>query len=142
MENASKALLIAGAILIAILLIGIGMMVFGNISGVTSGATKKMDAMAIQIFNDPFSQYAGTNVTGSNVKALINMINANNKINTADGGHTIYYVDTINDGTELTSGTSNKSVNEYTTTKRYTVTFGTDKNGFYNQVSIKITSTT
>lgn len=78
MENASKALLIAGAILIAILLIGIGMMVFGNISGITGQSSQQMDAMEIQMFNSKFVQYEGENVSGSNVKALINNINANN----------------------------------------------------------------
>ena len=38
MENASKALLIAGAILICILLIGVGMMVFNGAQNSIGGA--------------------------------------------------------------------------------------------------------
>ena len=78
MENASKALLIAGAILIAILLIGIGMMVFNSITGVTGQVGQQADAMEIQMFNSKFEKYEGTRVSGSNVKALVRDINANN----------------------------------------------------------------
>ncbi len=40
MENASKALIIAGAILIAILLISVGILILNSISGVTDSAKK------------------------------------------------------------------------------------------------------
>lgn len=78
MENASKALLIAGAILIAILLIGIAMMVFGNINGLTGMAGQQVDQMDMQAFNSRFKQYEGDYVSGSNVKALIENIKSNN----------------------------------------------------------------
>ena len=84
MENASKALLIAGAILIAILLIGIGMLVFNGIGGITDQSQQQVDAMEIQMFNSRFTQYEGKNVSGSNVKALINAVNANNKTYAGD----------------------------------------------------------
>ncbi len=124
MENASKALIIAGAILISILLIGIGMMVFGNISGITGGAQQEMDSMQIQMFNDKFSHYEGTNVSGSNVKSLINVINSNNA-STTDESRKI----TFNTG-------SVSAVKDVQTNARYTVTFTPNNSGFYTKVSI------
>ena len=40
MENASKALIIAGAILLAIAIIGIGMFVYNNVSGTIRDAAE------------------------------------------------------------------------------------------------------
>lgn len=57
MENASKALIIAGAILVSILLISVGIMIMNASSGVTSGAQSQMDALAIQQFNSRWQAY-------------------------------------------------------------------------------------
>lgn len=45
MENASKALLIAGAILIAILLISLGIIMFNSSKGTTDQASNTANAM-------------------------------------------------------------------------------------------------
>ncbi len=45
MENASKALIIAGAILIAILLISLGIIMFNSSKGTTDQATGTANAM-------------------------------------------------------------------------------------------------
>lgn len=120
MENASKALLIAGAILIAILLIGIAMMIFGNIGGITGIAEKQVDQIEVQGFNRPFTQYEGTKVSGSNVKTLITNINTSNATYSDDKSRqiTITKPDTIG---------ANAS---------YSVTFGYDVSGFINSVTI------
>jgi len=75
MENASKALIIAGAILLAILLISLGIMIFNQASSVVSG-TGMTDA-EITTFNAKFQKYEG-NMKGSMVKSLINDIIAVN----------------------------------------------------------------
>lgn len=78
MENASKALLIAGAILVCILLIGVGMLVYGSIQGTVQEGISQMSSQEKDLFNSQFQQYEGTRVNGANVKALINKINNNN----------------------------------------------------------------
>ena len=75
MENASKALIIAGAILVAILLIGIGVVLINNTSGVTDATREQMDSTALQIKNGQFSQYVGAQ-KGSNVKSLLSTLAA------------------------------------------------------------------
>lgn len=86
MENASKALIIAGAILISILLIGVGVMVMNGAQGGIEGAIGSMDAQEKQMFNTNFTQYEGEKVKGANVRALIrNIISSNSANQDIDG---------------------------------------------------------
>ncbi len=138
MENASKALLIAGAILIAILLIGIAMMVFGNIGGITGQAGTQIDQLEITGFNQPFEQYAGTNVSGSNVKTLISKINASNSTYANDESRqvTLAGESEIGSATEWSSGKPVKITATIGANYRYIVEFNTDASGFINSVKI------
>ncbi len=69
MENASKALIIAGAILISILLITIGIMLINSGRDVTSTGTSQMNSQKIQIFNGNFTAYEGTK-KGSEIRDI------------------------------------------------------------------------
>ena len=76
MENASKALIIAGAILLSILIIGLGMAVYNNAT--SSSKSASLDAQEVQAQNSQFLAYEGKQ-KGSNVKALITAIKNNNR---------------------------------------------------------------
>lgn len=76
MENASKALIIAGAILLAILIISLGIMIFNQASGVVNN--NAMTEVEVTSFNQKFEQYLGEKVRGANVNSLINAVNTNN----------------------------------------------------------------
>ena len=76
MENASKALLIAGAILLSILIIAIGMYIFTSAKKTITESTSSMSTQEIKAFNDQFTEYEGAQA-GSNVKALIGILIAN-----------------------------------------------------------------
>ena len=82
MENASKALIIAGAILLAILIISLGIKIYNQASGVVD--SNAMDEVAVTSFNEKFKQYEGNNIRGANVKALVNAIVQNNLSNQGD----------------------------------------------------------
>ena len=82
MENASKALIIAGAILLAILLISLGIMIYTQASGVVN--TNAMSEVEISTFNKKFTQYGTSNVRGAQVNALIDAIVQNNLTNQSD----------------------------------------------------------
>ncbi len=82
MENASKALIIAGAILLSILIISLGIMIFNQAQGVVNN--NSMSEVEISSFNQKFTQYEGSNVKGSQVNALLNQIVQNNIANTED----------------------------------------------------------
>ena len=81
MENASKALIIAGAILISILLISVGIMVMNSTSGTQEQMVSQMSGAEIQSFNNQFSSYIGTGKSATDVKTLFEIVQASNKTN-------------------------------------------------------------
>lgn len=76
MENASKALLIAGAILLAILIIAIGMFIYNSAQATVNDSLTSMSTQEVEAFNNQFNSYEQEQ-TGSNVKALIGRLIAN-----------------------------------------------------------------
>ena len=112
MENASKALLIAGAILIAILLIAIGMMVFNSASGVIDTASSSMTDQEKSIHNKKFTVYQGQK-SGSVVKQLLSEVKTNNE----DGSSQIGETSIIN-------------------VKTYNITTNTDPNGVVRAIYV------
>lgn len=77
MENASKALIIAGAILLSIAIIGVGMFVYRGVKDTIKGAGD-MSTEEIAAYNQEFTMYRGDNVRGSSVKALIERVSTHN----------------------------------------------------------------
>ncbi len=78
MDNASKALIMAGAVLISIALVGVGVYIFSSTNTMVGGANKQLDDAAAQMTNSTLGQYAGSNVRGSTVKQLIEKIRITN----------------------------------------------------------------
>lgn len=70
MENASKALIIAGSILITIVVISLGVLIFNNFGG-TARRMANLDEQEVTSFNSKIKPYMGTSVIGSQVRALI-----------------------------------------------------------------------
>ena len=102
MENASKALIIAGAILLAILIISLGILIYNQASGVVTN--NSMDEVSIQTFNNKFLQYAGDQ-KGSAVRALLSQINASNATDGTPVEITPTWADGITESTIETGGT-------------------------------------
>ena len=75
MENASKALIIAAAILLSILIIALGMRVFTASS--SAGDSVSLESNEIQAHNSKFLAYEGK-IKGSQVVNLINDVQKNN----------------------------------------------------------------
>jgi len=71
MENATKALIIAGAILVAILIVTMGIRLLSNTSGMNDSAGNVVDQASVQQFNGRLETGIGNNVTGSNVIAML-----------------------------------------------------------------------
>lgn len=76
MENASKALIIAGAILLSILIISLGIFIFQQAKGAVD--TNQLDEVQVNAFNGKFDSYLGEKIRGAQVNALVNQINTNN----------------------------------------------------------------
>lgn len=121
MENASKALIIAGAILISILLISLGIMIYNQAKSVTD--SQQMDAVALQQYNSQFEQYIGTNKSGAQVRALINQVRSSNALEenedrlikfTSTGGTVTVTSDMINASDIKTTSKYDISASYYT----------------------------
>ena len=81
MENASKALIMAGGILIGILILTLMITLFINARQVSTGYESQKKAEAIQQFNTNFTQYLGRDVTIHEVVTICNFAKLeNNKI--------------------------------------------------------------
>ena len=128
MENASKALIIAGAILLAILLISLGILIFNQAQDTVSNSG--MGQAEAQSFNSKFTKYEGT-IKGSVVKSLIQEINASNADdNNKNASRTIK----ITGETKTTGGSYSSS--KYDTSKSYKVEIVEYKDGYVSEITI------
>ena len=74
MENASKALLMAGAVLIAILLLTIFSYVFSKMAGESSKIYEAMRQHEIDEFNQPFLNYEGNgSLDAQDIASVLNL---------------------------------------------------------------------
>ncbi len=124
MENASKALIIAGAILLSILLISLGIMIFTQAQDVVSGSG--MTEAEISSFNQKFSKYEG-NMKGTMVKSLINEVISTNAGSEDKDGVLV----TLNDVSKpYTKGVKNNNT--------YNVEMETGQDGRINKIKVYV----
>ena len=130
MDNASKALIMAGAVLISIALVGVGVYIFSNTNTMVGGANQQLDDAAAQMTNSTLGQYAGTKVRGSTVKQLFEKARISNVNETLPTKITVKL-----SNTEVTDTLSSASVVD---TKYYKVTV-TDSNsdGYYDLIEVE-----
>lgn len=133
MENASKALLIAGAILICIVLISVGMLVLNSTTDVTDQVGDITTSQAAQSFNSNFTGYAGTQ-KGSSVRQLLGAVAASNQTQVTGGNHiiTVTFNGTTSDDGSTITGLMSAIVNSQT----YTVNITGMTDGYVSAISI------
>ena len=103
MENATKALLIAAAVLIAILIISLGLVVYNNSANTVNQAN--LSSQEIQAQNEKFTRYNGTNKRGSEVNSLL-QTTLNYNLNTTDDGNKVKVTGKNNAPSLATTATS------------------------------------
>lgn len=121
MENASKALIIAGAILLAILIISLGILIFNQAQD-TVGSVN-MDEQEIMAFNNKFTQYEGDSVRGSQVNALAQAVLANNQSAKNNGDSDTKGIKMVILGNELKADGSSQTFTRVPTGTYYKVNF-------------------
>ena len=131
MENASKALIIAGAILISILLISVGIIVMNAINKPIEEAGGTSESYAIQMFNDKFSSYMGANLDYNTVKDIFNIV-------TSANGSAEVKADIANRKVVFEGDID--SITDLERTKKYDVEITDSKgdDGFYDKVKITV----
>ena len=150
MENASKALIIAGAILLSILIIALGIFIFNAAKGAVN--TDSLDATEIETFNQQFTMYEGDRINGSSVKELLAkcVTNAGTNANSAERLPNIIYTDPTSTGptvngnlNNINSSVANTHITEMNLLKAkispthyYKVAFEYDTTGIISTITI------
>lgn len=121
MENATKALLIAAAVLIAVLLISLVMGVLN--SGAEQIDNADLSEYEIQQFNDKFNKYVSTNASGSEVNAMLKAVFYHNNAQ-EDAGTRVEVIDNTSNNADIgtTATTTTSAVPTVSTGARYSVT--------------------
>lgn len=81
MENATKALLIAAAVLIVIVIIALGVALLNPGSDMKGQAEAVGESTSVQAFNAQFSPYLGNKKNASTARTLISVVKASNNHN-------------------------------------------------------------
>lgn len=133
MENASKALLIAGAILLAILIIAIGMFIYNSAQATVNDSLTSMTTQEVDAFNNQFTSYEQQQ-NGSNVKALIGRLiaNSNTYVDESAKVPDVHYVSTGATGGALASNLDATQDNDGDNAD-YVAQLGTLRNGIVNK---------
>lgn len=143
MENASKALIIAGAILLSILLISLGILVYSNAKGTISDSN--LDSEAAQTFNTKISQYCGKKKNSNDMNGLVAAISASNGAQkgksdqhfitiTITGVTNTYYTGSSVNLNQAKA--SNTSYPNFSAGITYQASYTTDDAGYINSVTI------
>ena len=132
MENASKALIIAGAILLSILIITLGILIFQQAQD-TINSVDMSDAEKTA-FNNKFLPYEGENVRGSQVNALAQAVLTNNQ-SAKDNGESATKGVTVSGAITIAADGSTTTFTRVPSGTMYKVTF-TYKDSMVNSISI------
>ena len=153
MENASKALIMAGAILIALLIISLSVYLFNNM-GDSAKKMANMDKQEIEAFNSKITPYLGESVSGSKVNSLIQyVISVDNSAVSSDdvfksiaityppasgGGENKISVDTTNKKVTYSQATASRKVKTggssyYKVTATYS-----DDTGLISEIKVQV----
>ena len=131
MENATKALLIAAAVLVAIIIISLG---------VTIVSGDELDDAEIEAFNSKFSSYEGTSVSGTRVKALVKTAyQQNQKEDDESRRVNVKLTDAQNSQENLLESTNANPTDtsgKIKTGSRYSVSFDTKKSGMIETINL------
>lgn len=146
MENASKALIIAGAVLLSIAIIAIGMFVYNSVS-TTIQDSADMSQQEIQTYNQDFLMYEGVK-SGSQVRQLCTNIRLHNTNNSQDPSKQIVLVEgvapdpneapTAAGAAGTTSAEINTIRNSILSGRQYNVTLGSDSTGRITVIGVQL----
>lgn len=144
MENASKALIIAGSILVSILLISLGIVIFNK----ANPRDSEIEEVDMQTFNQKFLSYEG-NKDGAEVRSLVQKVRANNAnddnkevrevgivFQDKSGKEDSQIKSITYDKTSKTT-TDNVKTEMIKTNQHYNVTMKPDSDGLIHEITVK-----
>ena len=132
MENASKALIIAGSILVSIVIITLGVMIVSNVKD-TIQKSSSLSEQEIATYNQPYDAYLGTK-SGTQARALCELVKNHNNANTDDESRQIVVQESDASGVtaaptaQVTAASVDAIRAKIKAGKTYTISLGYDKN--------------
>ena len=111
MENASKAIIMAGGILIGVLTLTIFLYVFTSFGGSSAEMQKQIDARVLAGFNNNFTKYENSNTC--TIHDIISLVHFANKNNEDFPRESNYYINVYIDGKGELTDTNKYSNNSY-----------------------------
>lgn len=85
MENASKALLMAGGVLISLMVLGALLLMFNSLSNYQESGTQDTREAQVIEFNNQYETYNRSNVRGSDLYSLLNRVVDYNRRKSTEG---------------------------------------------------------
>lgn len=135
MENASKALIIAGSIILAIMIISLSVFLFNRFKDTTSDAVDMTEA-EISAFNSKITPYFGEAVQGSKVNSLLQYCLSVN-MSAQNSGETHKCVTIKKDSGSVIIGPTSSSYTRVSTGNTYyKVECSKYKDGLINEITI------
>ena len=135
METASKALIIAGAILLSILIIALGVFIFNQAKS-SIGNTGLSD-QEVAAFNSKFESYEGRQL-GSSVRSLVTQVNNYNRT-VNDGRYVTINQTGTNDFVTSDPGSTGNDYQKttYNAGRSYTISFDYTSGGLIHNINIQ-----
>ena len=148
MDNASKALIIAGAVLIAVMLVSVGVAIYQQAQGVVDQGQSSMNALEIKMANAKYTTYEKE---GQNRNAIVQLLNQVIQGYKQNDEHVVFVTIKAKDGSGVTMPTDStldksndvakitkaRDVIRKTTNLTYNVTTETDNSGYIDHVKIE-----
>lgn len=92
MENAAKALIMAGGVLIGILILSLAAYLFASFGGTSQVIQERIDQSSLDQFNNKFISYQGKQCTIYDILTIVNYANEFNDKNEYTVADTKYYI--------------------------------------------------
>ena len=134
MDNASKALIMAGAILIAVALVSLGVYLYQSAAGKVSDGTRQVDASQMLMLNSEIEKFEGI-IKGSELKQLVRLINADHKNQVFPTNLTI--TDSSSAGIAIPTSGDSYSVGSTRDSANYTIGIEYSADGWVTGVTVK-----
>ena len=140
MENASKALLIAAGVVIVLLIIALGVWIFGFGKNQMDASARSFDEQQLAALNNPFTQYQGKQ-RGANVSALLGRVITHNANADKDDTAETISVESKVSGNTLSNTSDSSQISNLASSfassgKTYTVTIQYATSGLVNHITI------
>lgn len=131
MDNASKALVMAGGVLIALMVVSVALYFLASVRGFAASVNLKNELSAVESFNRYYQSfgYSGSMITG------LDALNIYNKAKNAEEEHEINISMGVPIST-LEAQSAEKATDTSALTQKYKYTYSTDSAGYISSITI------